>query len=311
MAIEKVNIVGMGALGLLFGTAMAKSKGVSVSYVMDEDRLERHKKDVYTVNGEIVHPCMISKEEAKKRGPADFVLLSVKFPGLDSALNTMGTSVGENTILLSVMNGIDSPGMLADRFGEEKVLYSVAQGMDAQRYGSSLKFSVRGQLNIGVPKDSAYKEVLEKKLDEVCAFFDSVGIVYVREKDIVRRMWSKLMLNVGINQVCMVYNISYGEALKEGSEAFAMVVAAMREVCVVARQKGIDIGENDIAEYITILKTLSPAARPSMGQDRLEKRQSEVEMFAGTINRLGKELQIVTPVNEYLYRRVKEIEAEY
>ena len=48
-----------------------------------------------------------------------------------------------------------------------------------------------------------------------------------------------------------------------------------------------------------------------MGQDRINKKHSEVEMFAGTVIRMGEELGIRVPENKYIYDRVKEIEKEY
>ena len=62
---------------------------------------------------------------------------------------------------------------------------------------------------------------------------------------------------------------------------------------------------------VAVLRTLDPQATPSMGQDRLAKRLSEADMFAGTVIELGKKHGVLTPVNSYLYRRVHEIEAEY
>ena len=366
--IQKVNIVGMGALGMLFGqpigeylsspgktsgqpssipdaqqpaaaakpqSAAAQSQaakpqspaaalpssaadrgmddmhagtGARLCYVMDVPRLLRHRQDTYTINGEVIHPTLISPEEAAADGPADLVLVSVKYPALRAAMDTMESSIGRDTIIISLMNGVDSEEKLAARFGADKVLYAIAQGMDAQRYGTDLRFSVRGQINIGVPRDSPYREVLEGRLKEVLALFDASGVKYVLEDDIIRRLWSKFMLNVGINQVCMAYDASFGEALVPGSEEFALVIAAMREVCLIAQAKGIDVGEKDVAEYIEILHTLSPDASPSMGQDRKARRPSEVDMFGGTMIRLGQELGIAVPVNEYLVRRIKEIE---
>lgn len=36
-----------------------------------------------------------------------------------------------------------------------------------------------------------------------------------------------------------------------------------------------------------------------------------MELFVGTVLKLGKELGVETPVNAYMYRKVQEIEAAY
>ncbi len=310
--IEHVNIVGMGALGLLFGEPIRRNLGGGEPrYVMDPARKARHARDVYTINGRTVQPAMITPAEVTK--PADLVLVGVKYPALDEAMELMVSSVGPDTILVSLMNGVDSEDRLAERFGKEKVLYSVSQEMDAQRYGSELVYTKAGQLYIGVPDtaDEELKAVLTEKLDRVCAFFDAVELPHTREERIIYRQWSKFMLNVGCNQVCMVYDAGYGPCMERGSEAFAMMTGAMREVCAVAQALGIPVGEKEVAQYLGILRTLDPAALPSMGQDRRQKNPSEVDMFAGVVIRYGERLGIPTPVNDFILRRVREIEAAY
>ena len=308
--IRTVHIVGMGALGLLFGEPIRQNAAEPPRYVMDAARKARHENDIYTINGRVVKPVMITPEEA---WPADLVLVGVKYPALRGALDIMASSVGEDTVIISLMNGVDSEEIIAERFGAEKVLYAVSQEMDAQRYGSDLVYTRAGQLYVGV-QDTAeepLRAVLEEKLDRVCAYFDAVRLPYTREPEILYRQWSKFMANIGCNQICMVYDQGYGPCMERGSEAFAMMTGAMREVCAVASALGIPVGEKEVAQYLGILRTLDPEAVPSMGQDRRQRRPSEVDMFAGVIIRYGERLGIATPVNDYMLRRVREIEAEY
>ena len=310
--IRTVHIIGMGALGLLFGEPIRQNADAAGQprYVMDAARRARHEKETYTINGRVVRPAMITPEEAE---PADLVLVGVKYPALTAALETMASSVGEDTVILSLMNGVDSEDIIAERFGAEKVLYSVSQEMDAQRYGADLVYTRAGQLYLGVPDraEGAVRAALEERLDRTCAFFDAVKLPYTREPEIIYRQWSKFMLNVGCNQICMVYDQGYGPCMERGSEAFAMMTGAMREVCAVAAALGIPVGEREVAQYLGILRTLDPEALPSMGQDRRQRQRSEVDMFAGVVIRYGERLGIATPVNDYMLRRVREIEAAY
>ena len=204
--IESAAIIGMGALGLLFGEPMAEFLGPDrFSFVMDPARCRRHQDDVYTINGRTVHFPVRSTDQVKE--PVDLVLVAVKGPDLESAVRTMAPCVGRNTILLSLMNGISSEEILGARFGREKVLYEVSQEMDAQRYGTALTYTRRGRILLGVPKDADPQtgKSLDAALEEVCAFFDRAKVPYAREADILYRQWSKWMLNVGCNQVCMVF----------------------------------------------------------------------------------------------------------
>ncbi len=327
---KRIRFIGAGALGLLFADQMRRNlpEGGKIEFVMDAERLERHRKDIYTINGEEVQFAMLTPEQAREEGPADLILVGVKYPQFASAMETMASSVGEETTILSMMNGVDSEELLGKRFGREKVLFNVSQGMDAQRYGANLTYTQHGHLYIGVPSGEQLmtldaqnpltleqaeelRGILLAKLDAVCRFFDQSGVSYVREENILHRIWSKFMLNVGCNQVCMVADKGYGPCLEPGGLEFALMTGAMREVCALAQAKGIMVGEKELAEYIALEKTLDPNAVPSMGQDRRQKRRSEVDMFAGTVIRQGRELGLEMPVNEYLLRRVREIEAQY
>ena len=301
--IQTVHIVGMGALGLLYGSLITRTLGSgAVTYVMDDDRYARHAGKTHRINGEVMD---FSVTRASEAAPADLVIVAVKGTGLAAALDTMATSVGSDTTIISVLNGISSEEIIARRFGAERIVHTVAIAMDAMNFGGDLTYTKAGHLCLGVI-DSA----VQPHLDRLTAFFDGAGVDYVVE-DIRRRMWSKFMVNVGINQVCMVYDTGYGGALAQGSEARMTLIAAMREVILLANAEGIDLGEHDLREYLQILSVFPDDATPSMGQDRINRRPSEVELFAGTMIRLAQKHDLPVPANDFLYRRVREIEAAY
>ena len=303
MEIKTVAIVGMGALGLLYGEAIAKACGnEAVRFVMDEVRYERHKNDVYIVNGQEQSFRLQSAAQAE---PVDLVLVATKFSGLEQALEEMQGLVGEETVLISVLNGITSEELIAKRYGAQHVLHCVALGMDAVREGTMLTYQHQGMLKIGCVDKS-----LEPKLDAVCVFLERCGLQYVREDDILHALWAKLLLNVGINQTCMVYETSYGGALAD-EEARTSMFAAMHEVIEVAQREGVNLTEADFLACVKVLEGLAYAGLPSMRQDALAKRKSEVELFAGTILRLAKKHGLAAPVNQRYYDRIQEIEAGY
>lgn len=211
-----------------------------------------------------------------------------------------------NKIQKTAIVGMGALGLLyGERYGMKNIVYTVAQGMDAMKFGNSLNFTKTGALHIG-----AIKGQDSTQAQRVRAFFDEIAMPYVWEEDILYRMWSKFMLNVGVNQTCMVYETNYAGALAKG-EANRTMIAAMREVVAIANAKGIALGEKEINQYVDILKTLSPEGVPSMAQDRINKKASEVEMFAGEVMRLAAECDVYVPENAFLYDRVKEIESGY
>ena len=301
--IKKVAIVGMGALGMLFGNRIAENMGSdSIYYVADEDRVKRYAKTVFTINGEEKHFVVKSGKEATV---VDLVIVATKYNHLTVALEVMEHCVGEDTTIISIINGISSEEIIGKRFGAGKVLYTVAQGMDAVKMGGDFTYTNPGELRTGQTFDEQ-----KERFEALVSFFDKAKIPYTIDEDIIHRMWGKFMLNVGINQVCMVYETTYGGATN-GEEEFKVMCGAMQEVMTVAKAEGVSLTQADADGYIALMKSLDPDATPSMRQDGINKRPSEVEMFAGKIIELGEKHSIAVPINEMLYKRVKEMEKGY
>ena len=303
MEIKTVAIVGMGALGMLYGEQLQKVLPAgAVRFVMDEERFKRHKNDKYEVNGVEQSFTLQSVAQAE---PVDLVIVATKFSGLNEALEEMQGLVGPQTIIYSVLNGISSEEYIKERYGDDNLLYCVALGMDAVREGTSLTYQHKGILKLGM---------LAKKqrpaLAAVMALLEKAGIQYVIEEDILHALWAKLLLNVGINQTCMVYETNYGGAFTN-EEARQDMFAAMHEVITVAQREGIKLTEADFEGCVNVLRGLSPEGLPSMRQDAMAKRKSEVELFAGTIIRLGAKHNVPTPVNQRYYDIIKAMEAKY
>ena len=303
MEIKTVAIVGMGALGMLYGEQLQKVLPAgAVRFVMDEERFKRHKNDKYEVNGVEQSFTLQSVAQAE---PVDLVIVATKFSGLNEALEEMQGLVGPQTIIFSVLNGISSEEYIKERYGDDNLLYCVALGMDAVREGTSLTYQHKGILKLGM---------LAKKqrpaLAAVMALLEKAGIQYVIEEDILHALWAKLLLNVGINQTCMVYETNYGGAFTN-EEARQDMFAAMHEVITVAQREGIKLTEADFEGCVKVLRGLSPEGLPSMRQDAMSKLKSEVELFAGTIIRLGAKHNVPTPVNQRYYDIIKAMEAKY
>jgi len=85
----------------------------------------------------------------------------------------------------------------------------------------------------------------------------------------------------------------------------------MNEVLKIAKASQIDLREEDIDDFVTLMNSFSPMGRTSMLQDVEAKRRTEVDYFAGTVIEMGKKLNIPTPVNYVLYNIIKSVEQLY
>lgn len=307
MTVSKVTVVGMGALGILYGNFISRALGKDNLIVLaDENRIARYRTSRVTANGV---PCAFTYRTPEEyEGKAELLLFAVKATALKDAVETARPVIGPDTVIVSLLNGISSEETIkAELHGTGHVLYCVAQGMDALRSGTDLRYSKMGTLCLGLP---AGQEADRPALADVESLFDRIALPYSHDDEIERRLWCKWMLNVGVNQVVMVHEGTFATVQKPGPEREEMI-AAMREVIALARASGICLTEKDLAFYVGLIDSLMPDGMPSMRQDGLARRRSEVELFSGTVLRKAKALGLAVPVNTRLYEKVRQIEAQY
>ena len=299
---QTVGIIGLGALGVLFGQRLLEN-GADVRIIADQSRAEKYQKQGVTCNGAPVNFRYVTPEKAEK---VDLMIFATKEGGLRSAMETASGFIGEDTLILSVLNGVSSEETIAARFGEKNVLYCTAQGMDAVKVGSALTYAHAGMIVLGEKEPGE----ISPRVQAVADFLNAHGVTAQPVGDMVRRQWGKLMLNVGLNQTVMVFEGDYGTVQKPGKPRDIMI-AAMREVQKLANLEGYPIDDEEFDEWVKLADSLSPAGKPSMRQDGEAHRKSEVELFAGTIIRRAEKYQLDVPINRWLYDTVKKMEAAY
>lgn len=305
MKIKTVSIIGLGALGILFGHHLSKKMPEEdLRIIADESRIKKYRENHVYCNGEPCEFNYMTPDELCK--PADLIIFTVKYSGLKDAIQAVRNHVGEHTVILSALNGISSEAVIGQAYGMDKILYCVAQGKDAVKVDNRLSYEHMGMLCIGEREPG----IISDKVKRVAEFFDKTEFPYEAVTDMYKRLWGKFMLNVGVNQTVAVYEGNYGEIQKEGPARDAMI-SAMKEVMALSEKEGINLREEDLNYWLGVLATLSPEGKPSMRQDMEAKRFSEVELFSGTVLELGKKYGVSTPVNKELYDRIKSMESQF
>lgn len=306
MEIKKISIIGLGALGVLFGHHLSGRvpKG-DLKIVADPERIDRYRRDKVYCNGEVCELQFVTPEE--KGNPADLLIFAVKYNALSDAIEAARNQVGPDTTILSLLNGISSEEIIGRVLGDYKLLYSVAQGMDAVKVGNKLTYHNMGMICFG---DKTPGSRPSERAEATARFFDKTKVPYEVSLDMCKRLWGKFMLNVGVNQAVAVYECDYGGILRDGPARDTMI-SAMREVIVLSEKEEVFLTEDDLRYWLGILEGLNPLGKPSMRQDLEAGRYSEVELFAGTVLELGKKHGLSFPINRMLYDRIKETESRF
>ncbi len=299
--ITQIVIVGAGAMGAVYAAKFAQAEGLSVAFHAGGARYERLRTHGVTVNDTRLTVPVIHPDDATD--PAHLILVAVKDRDLPGALPDLRNVVSEQTLFLSVMNGLDSEAAIDAAYGASRALYAIAVGIDALREGAAVTYTTSGKLIFG----EVDNHDLTPRVRAVQALLDRAGLAYETPVDMVRMLWWKFMVNVGVNQASAVMRAPYG-VFHASPEAQALMESLMREAITLAQAQGVDLREDDIAAWYRYLNTLSPAGKTSMLQDIEAGRPTEVEIFAGKVVTLGQAHGIPTPVNETVLRIIRVLE---
>lgn len=303
MEIRKTALIGMGAIGTVYGRRLFEAYGPEFVVAAGGPRAEKLRKNGVKVNGFSFFPQVAEPGESYQ---ADLIVISVKNYQLDQAIEDIRSFVGPDTVLLPLLNGITAKDRLQEAFPRQKVFYGLAIYIDAVRTKEGVVNTRDGVIQFG---DASNVEP-SPDTEAVRDYLNGAGIKTEVCPDMIRAVWKKWMMNVGINQISAVTRSPYGKMAGVPSNR-ALFHEAMMEVVALAKASGIDLSERDALEFEGMMGNFSPDGKTSMLQDVEAKRKTEVDYFAGTVEEYGKKLGVPTPMNHTLRLLLHSIEALY
>jgi 2-dehydropantoate 2-reductase len=299
--IKRIAILGAGAIGSSFASMFSDAPGFVPLLIAKGDRLEKLNKNGIMVNKKsytipAIHPD-------KGDTPVDLIIVALKHHHLADAIHGLEKLMDNSTTIISVMNGLESEVYLSDIYGSDRVLYAVSVALDAVRKDNQTTYTQKGKLFLGQPDNTR----LSQRVLRVQAAFDRAEIVYETPMDMIRIMWWKFMVNVGMNPSSALMGASYG-IFQTSPDARGLMEALMVEVITIAEKMDINLTCQDIKDWYTFLANLSPKGKTSMLQDVEAGRKTEIEIFSGKVVELGKTHGIKTPVNQTLLQAIRVLE---
>lgn len=289
--IKKVAIIGLGAIGSIYALKIHEFNPRCLQVILDQSRYEKYIQNGLNINNVRYDFNYVLPGSDNEK--VDLILIATKSNGLLAALEAIEGFVGPNTIIMSLLNGISSEELIAEKFGWDKVLYSFFIGHISTRVDNNVSHDGVATIVFG----EADNTMISDKTAAVRDFFAKAGIEYQIPQDMMFALWSKFMINVGYNQSSAVLLAPY-RVFQECDQATAIANKLMDEVVSLAVKAGIKNPDKMLEAAIGIVQAMPPAAKSSMLQDVEAKRQTEVDIFAGTVCALGKKYNVATPYNE-------------
>ena len=301
MKINSVAILGAGAVGsyVIWGLMeSAVTDCVRLGVVAQGERAKRLKRGII-INDKVYNPEVWTPEEAQG---VDLLIVSVKYGALRQAVTDIKKIVSKNTIVMSLMNGVDSEEIIAKEIGMSNIVHSLIK-VASRKDGEGYRFNP--ETTIGIIFGEKKEPYRSERIVAIEELFKDSGVHYRSTEYIVEEMWSKFRLNVCNNLPQAV--LGAGVGCYQDSEHMKAISDGLKgELEAIANAKGIDMSKLDksSARGSEVPKT----ARYSTLQDLDAKRHTEIDMFSGALIRMGRELGIPTPYNEYTYHIIKALE---
>lgn len=298
MKIQKVAVLGAGAVGSYVIWGLSKKKNIRLGVVAEGARAERLKQGC-RINQVTYHPEVWTPQEASG---ADLLIIALKYGALPKALDSIRTVVGEHTTVMSLMNGVDSEEIISTKIEASHILPALIKVASHKEEDG---YCFDPETTIGIIFGEFSGPYPSARVQAVEELFENTGIHYRSTAYIREEMWSKFRLNVCNNLPQAILGAGVG-CYKDSAHMKAISDGLRREVEAVAKAKGIDMKK--AAASSGHGSAVPPSARYSTLQDLDAGRHTEIDMFSGALVRMGKELGIPTPYNEYTWHMIKALE---
>ena len=298
MKIEKVAILGAGAVGSYVIWGLSGREDIRLGVVAEGERAERLKQGC-RINDVTYHPEVWSPQEAHG---ADLLIVALKYGALPGTMESIRAITGENTTVMSLMNGVDSEELISEAIGASHLVYSLIKVASHQE---NTGYYFDPETTIGIVFGEPAAPYRSERVQAIEKLFENTEIHYRATEYIREEMWSKFRLNVCNNLPQAILGAGVG-CYRDSIHMKAISDGLKKELEAIAEAKGIDISKADVSSSCG--SAVPPTARYSTLQDLDAGRHTEIDMFSGALMRMGRELGIPVPYNEYTYHMIKALE---
>lgn len=303
----KITIIGPGALGTLLATNLARTKnevrlldnnaGRAKKLTQDNIKLEGLSGDYKTRINIITDPKEIRGQEA--------IFICVKSYDTEGVLKSLKDLLEENIYVISLQDGLGNLQLISEYVDSDKIITGITSQSATLIGDGHVKHTGKGATVIG--QDSG--KILGG-IREISSVLNKANFPTKISKDINSVIWSKLIMDVGINALGAITKLKNGILVKN-EYTREIMRRAVSEAVKVAKRKRVKLMYDDPIQKVEAVCRAAANNLSTMLQDVLDHRQTEIDFINGAIVRQAKSLNIKTPTNEMLTEIIKTIETNY
>ena len=301
----EILIIGAGAMGGLFAALLASRAAVTLLTTNPDHAaaIDRHGLTVLAADGTAQHhqiAILTDPDQYQRR--ADLVLICTKARATSQAAQVALPLLAEDGLVLTLQNGLGN----LERIGAVVGVGRASAGITAQAATllgpGQVRHAGSGPTVLAAgPGQSA-------RVAAIAALFNRAGIDTRVVADVDGLLWSKLIVNVGINALTALLRVPNG-ILAQVPECELLMEQAVGEALAVARALGIELEYDRLLERVGQVCALTADNRSSMLQDILRGAPTEIDVINGAIVARGRSVGVPTPVNLLLTQMIKALEA--
>ena len=294
-------MVGAGGTGGYYGGALARA-GNQVTMVARGPHLAAIRATGLQVNTVLLgdfHLDVDATDDMSSVGPVDLVIFAVKSYGTNAAIRDMGPLVGDDTMIISTQNGIDSERLLGEALGTEHVLgcaATVSAKIDAP--GVVTQGGGPGSLVIGEmgSADLNAQGAVTERVNDLVERCKAAGLAAETHEDIVMAIWEKFIFICALSGMTALTRKPICEIFSQPSTA-EMYLQGLAEVAEVGRAEGVAVPGDIAQNTLAATQAREPFIIGSMGHDLIAGNPIEIGLLNGRVVELGKKHGIPTPAN--------------
>ena len=269
-AIRTVAVIGAGNIGAYVIRGLADQLGENLWIIAEGDRKERLAKDGLIINEAAYSLHVRTPEEA---AGADLIIVGVKYHALREILPAVRTIAGPHTLVMSLMNGVDSEEILAEAIPKEQIVYAMIRVVSA-RDGNKVNILPTGK-GMGIHYGQVRGLPGEEAFDALEELFATAALDAVRDDDILTAMWSKYAFNNCENLPQTILDAGVG-CYEDSAHAAWLRTAVYNETRLVAEAEGVHLPPEP--KHVTSPQFPKHAIYSTL-QDLRAGRKTEVEGF--------------------------------
>jgi 2-dehydropantoate 2-reductase len=295
--------MGAGAVGGYYGAVLA-ARGHAVTFVARGEHLRVLRERGLTIRSgdgvRVVHPLDAVAEPSAGGGEVELALFTVKGHDTDAAARALRPALGPASTVLTLQNGVESEARLGAILGAERLLVGTTLiATSLAEPGVIEQANPVRRIELGEPSGA-----VTPRVERVAAALRDAGVEVRITPDIRRAVWEKFVRLAPGATLATACRATIGEA-RSTPEGAALYRALIAETVAVGQAAGAGLPTDAVDAAVRLIAALPADMRTSLQLDFERRRRVELEDITGAVVRLGRRLDVPTPVYDVLYALLK------